>query len=158
MEDKSSITGLTPQQEQAAILLASGNTITATAQELNVDRGTVYRWQGKACFQAFFNKLCSDIQTRSTSGLYGLFDSAIQALKDSLQSDNSAIRLKAALSVLDRVKDVKIGETNPIKMIKAQCTSITLPDDFNWGTHHLNEKRFMQICKEHNLDHLKDVD
>lgn len=37
----STITGLTPIQEQAAILLANGESVTAVANKLNINRMTI---------------------------------------------------------------------------------------------------------------------
>ena len=38
----SPLTGLTPQQEQAAMMLASGENLTAVARQLNLNRSTLY--------------------------------------------------------------------------------------------------------------------
>ena len=37
-------TELTPVQERAIYLLASGKSITDVAKEINTDRGTIYNW------------------------------------------------------------------------------------------------------------------
>ena len=39
--------GLTPIQEQAAILLASGENVTSVSEKLNLNRSTIYQWQQK---------------------------------------------------------------------------------------------------------------
>lgn len=46
--------GLTPIQEQAAIMLASGENITSVSEKLNLNRSTIYQWQQKITFQCFF--------------------------------------------------------------------------------------------------------
>lgn len=47
--------GLTPIQEQAAIMLASGENITSVSEKLNLNRSTIYQWQQKITFQCFFS-------------------------------------------------------------------------------------------------------
>lgn len=63
------VTGLTPQQEQAAILLASGEGVTEVADKLNVNRATIYLWQQKINFQCFYNQQCQIIQDNIRNGL-----------------------------------------------------------------------------------------
>ena len=50
------VTGLTPVQEQAAMLLASGESVTEVASKVNVNRATIYLWQQKINFQCFLNQ------------------------------------------------------------------------------------------------------
>ncbi len=147
----SKTTGLTPQQEKAAVLLASGNTITETAKKLNVIRSTVYEWAEKANFKAYYNSLIKDIRERSENALFGMIDEAHKAIRESLKSKNESVKLKAALSIIDRVKTVEIGETDPIKLIKQQCT---YHSSFNidFGDTEFDERRFEKLMQENNLE------
>ena len=94
------VTGLTPIQEQAAVLLASGESVTEVAEKVNVNRATIYLWQQKINFQCFYNQQCQIIQDNIRNGLCGLYANALQAVKDSLKSSNEALRLKAAIYVI----------------------------------------------------------
>lgn len=113
--------GLTPLQEQAAILLASGETITAISEKLDINRSTIYEWQGILTFQCFYNKQCEIIRERIKAGLFGLQDEAFNAIKDILKGDNQAIKLKAATWLLDKASEASIGETNPITILRDEC-------------------------------------
>ena len=90
-------TGLTPIQEQAAILLASGDSFTAVAEKVSVNRSTLYKWQMQITFQCFFNQQCNDYKNNLKNGLFGLANEALSAIRDCLHSDNEATRLKAAM-------------------------------------------------------------
>lgn len=137
-------TGLTPIQEQAAILLASGETITAVAAKIGVNRGTIYDWQGIVTFQCFFNQQKHDYKEHLKNSLFGLTNDALTAVRNCLHSDNEATRLKAATWLLEKVAEQKTGETNARAVIRAQCTSGV--DD--WGTlTHFDDKAYKTECK-----------
>jgi len=149
MEKFNRTTGLTPQQEKSAILLASGKTITETAKEVRIERSTLYQWAEKANFRAYFNSLAKQIMEAHKNSLFGLIDEAYKALGESLKSKNESLKLKAALSIIDRVKDIEIGETNPVKMIEKQCTKYNKFEFLVDTT--FDQKRFQQLIKENNL-------
>lgn len=48
--------GVTPQQEQAASLLASGMAIREVADQLEIHRPTLWHWRQLETFQAFARK------------------------------------------------------------------------------------------------------
>ncbi len=150
MENFSITTGLTPQQEKAAIFLASGKTITEAAKELKIERSTLYQWGAKSGFKAYFNSLVKEIQKNTKNGLYGLIEDAYEALRESLKSKNESVRLKAALSIIDRIKDVKIGDTDPVQMIRKQCTHVT-DFDISFANTFFNEERFDKLMQENHL-------
>lgn len=114
-------TGLTPIQEKAVILLLSGKSITDVSNELDIDRGTIYQWQGKETFQAYYNNLAGKIQLETESQIYGLYEKAITAISESLQSENENIKLKTATWVLDKIQSQTIGETDPKESIRKNC-------------------------------------
>lgn len=115
-------TGLTPQQEQAAMMLATGETITAVAAKLNLNRCTLYEWQKLLPFQCFLNKQAADYRDNLKNGLYALASDALQTIRDSLHSTNEANRLKAAMWLVERVSDANTGETDVREAIRARCT------------------------------------
>ncbi len=150
MEKYSKITGLTPQQEKAAILLASGKTMTETAKEVKIERSTLYQWIEKAGFQAYYNSLVENIRESTKNSLLGLIDSAYKAIRESLNSKNESIRLKAALSVIDRIKDVEVGGTDPERIIRHQCTQYATLDSL--GSVNFDSKKFRLLMKDNHLD------
>lgn len=135
-------TGLTPIQEQACMLLASGASITEVADKLSLNRGTIYKWQKQVPFMCYFNRQCTDNRGNLLTGLYGLTDEALKAIKDCLHSSNEATRLKAAIWLTEKICDMPIGQTDVVTALKKECTHNTLIDE-NWGNV-LDKKEFAQ--------------
>lgn len=115
-------TGLTPIQEQVAILLASGSTITEAAELVKVNRGTIYNWQKLITFKCFFNQQCAYNKANLESGLFGLADDALNAIRECLNNGNTSERFKAAIWVADKLANKRIGQTDVVEVIKKQCT------------------------------------
>lgn len=122
-------TGLTPTQEKAAILLASGETISAVAAKVGVNRCTIYDWQGILTFQCFFNRQRKDYKEHLLNSIFALTDEALVAVRDSIMSSNEQIRLKAAVWLLERVSNMEVGQTDVRDCLKKQCTK----DIYDWG-------------------------
>lgn len=115
-------TGLTPTQEQAATLLASGVSVTDVASQLEVSRAAIYLWQKQTTFKCFFNSQCSEARSTLLGGLYGLASEALQTIRESLQSQNEQVRLKAAMWITDKLQSIEIKETDVITAIKDEVT------------------------------------
>lgn len=144
-------TGLTPTQEQAAMLLASGETLTAVADKVNVNRSTIYKWQALITFQCFFNRQCADLRSNLRNGLFGLADEALTAIRNSLHSDNESVRLKAAMWLTEKIVSAQTGQTDVKEVLKAQNTK-PLADWGNLET--FNEEAFKDDLKRFGLDDL----
>lgn len=136
--------GLTPIQEQAAILLASGETITAISEKLDINRSTIYEWLDVLTFKCFYNKQCEIVKEKLKAGLFGLQKEAIKAIKESLQSDNLAIKLKAAMWMVERLSIAHVGETDPIPIIRKRS------GEGNWLG--MNEEKFERLLEEYHLE------
>ena len=149
MERVNIATGLTPQQEKAAVLLASGKTMTETAKEVKIERSTLYQWAEKPNFKAYYNSLVKEIQDNSKNSLFGLIDEAFKSLRESLKSKNESVKLKAALSVIDRLQNVEVGETDPVQIIKRLCTQ-NYEFDFPFNSS-FDKERSEKLMKENNL-------
>lgn len=137
-------TGLTPTQEQAATLLASGASVTDVAQQLNVSRAAIYLWQKQTTYKVYFNKLCSNSRNTLVVGLYGLADEALRTIRESLQSENEQVRLKAAMWITDKLQSIEIGETDVITAIRKEATY----SDSKWEAPYLHEGEFNSRLKE----------
>lgn len=142
--------GLTPIQEQAAIMLASGTTISEVSTKLNVNRSTIYIWLDKVTFQCYYNMQIQDIQNTIRNGIFSLYETAINSLRDCLESTNQPIRLKAAQYIIDKIQQTSIGETSPEKVFRKQCTS-DLGDDVWANCTQFDEKKYNQLIKENGL-------
>lgn len=128
------VTGLTPQQEQAALLLASGESVTDVAARINVNRATIYLWLQKVGFKCFYNQQCQIIQDNIRNGLFGLYGDALQALKDTLKSENEQAKLKAAMYVLGKIEMIDTSQQDPVEEIKKLCTSDLGGDYMNFDS------------------------
>lgn len=89
---------LTPQQETAVDLLASGKTVTDTAQAIEVTRQTVSEWLNHhPGFQAALNSRRQELWAGMTDALRGLLPKALEVLKGELEGEAP---LPAAVHVL----------------------------------------------------------
>ena len=125
-------TGLTPLQEQAAMMLATGETITAVAAKLKVNRCTIYDWQRLITFQCFLNRQATDYRESLKNGLFGLASDALKTIRDTLHSTNESNRLKAAMWLIERVNNTDTGETDAREAIRERCTKDVMEFDGNY--------------------------
>jgi len=141
-------TGLSPIQEKAIFSLLSGSKISDVAGQLSIDRSTIYLWQEKENFKAYYNYLKEKIKFETESTLMGLHKDAVQSISESLSSDSDSIRLKAAIWILEEIKSKVIESTNPLKMIKDKCTGSTFDMDFGVF---FDQGKYDRLLKENNL-------
>ena len=89
---------LTPQQETAVDLLASGKTVTDTATAIDVTRQTVSEWLNHhPGFQAALNRRRQELWAGMTDALRNLLPQAVEVLKHELEGE---ARLQAAVHIL----------------------------------------------------------
>src|SRR2546422_3751766 len=89
---------LSPQQETAVDLLASGKTVTDTAKAIEVTRQTVSEWLNHhPGFEAALNRRRQELWTGMTDALRGLLPKALEVLKCELEGEQP---LPAAVHVL----------------------------------------------------------
>lgn len=139
--------GLTTKQIEAATLIVAGETITSIADKLNINRSTIYEWLEKVTFQCYINRLLKDIVCKLNNELYSIGVDAIKALKETLQSNNDVIKLKAAQFIIESLTNKEIKESDPKKVFKAQCTTIP---GVQWGEV-FNEGQYENLLKENGL-------
>lgn len=142
-------TGLTPVQEQTAILLASGENISSVAERMNLNRSTIYQWQEVLTFKCFYNQQKQDIREGLRSGIFALGEMAVGILKECMESTDSKLRLKASLAVIDRIESASIGEWNARKILMEEATSDPLDFDLNKAV--LDEEKYESLLKKHRL-------
>lgn len=153
IEQKATIspeTGLTPQQEQACVMLASGEGYTAVATKLGINRGTLYRWQDNLAFRCFLNRQCRDYRDEVKNGLIGLHSEAVRAIKELLNSGSEATRLKAAVWVIERVVGVEVEETDIRKVLRDKATVMGWEEE----TVVFNKEAYKKSLKEYGLSEL----
>lgn len=144
--------GLTPLQEQAATLLASGKNISAVAEELSLNRGTIYQWQQKLTFQCYFNFQRQEAKDTLKNGLFSLYNEALEAVKGCLTSENETIKLKAATYIIQKIEENSMGNTNIREVLKEQATR---KEGFMTGweleKEVFDEKEYKRLLKENGL-------
>jgi hypothetical protein len=98
------MTELSAKQLQAAILLSSGATITATAAQTGLTRVTLHQWlKNDDAFIAYLNSLKGELIDAGRAGLQASVALAIETINSLMtSSDNDIVRLNAAKEVLTR--------------------------------------------------------
>lgn len=145
------VTGLTPQQEQAAILLASGGSVTEVAEKVNVNRATIYLWQQKINFQCFFNQQCQLIQDNIRNGVCGLYEEALSAVKDCLRSPNEAIKLKTAMYIIGKIELIDASRQDPEVEIRKLCTDNVAWNDMFDAVETFDKEKYNALMLENGL-------
>ena len=97
---------------QALSLLAAGSPLEKVANTLGVHRATLWRWRKDPKFVAEWNKMLAEMKERQTLALVKLQEESLNALYSCLNSKNDIVRLRAALSVMERVENLKVGCTD----------------------------------------------
>ena len=95
---------LNTKQLQAAVLLSSGATITATAEQTGITRVTLHQWlKTDDSFIAHLNSLKQALIDSGRAGLQASVALAIETINSLMTgSDNDVVRLNAAKEVLNR--------------------------------------------------------
>ena len=110
------------------MVLASGQTVTATAEAVGVTRQTVSEWLNQdADFQASLNALRAEALEAGADRLRNLVCVALDAVEAGLKADDLTTKEKASLG-MDLLKQVGLtgmagrpGETDPAEIREAQA-------------------------------------
>lgn len=92
---------LQPKRERMALLLASGWTMKAAAEDTKVGERTAHEWKSDPAFKARVAALRAEILERSVGIMASATSAAAAKLVELLKDDNPAIRLRAATAILD---------------------------------------------------------
>lgn len=142
-----STNGLTPAQEQAVYLLASGKSITDVAKEIKVDRGTLYNWFDLPTFQAFYNGLRQEIKALVNDSLFSMHIEALETMRNCLKSENESLAFKAAVQIIEYVKASDTGLVDVREILRAQCN---IQNDLGWLD--FNESKYQRLCEQYGVD------
>jgi hypothetical protein len=110
------VTDLAPAQGRAVAALASGATLAAAAVAAGVSRPTVYAWIDTVpAFTAELNRARAEQHESIRGELRDLATAAVRTLRELVESPATppAVRLRAALAVLESVRAEAIGPTDP---------------------------------------------
>jgi hypothetical protein len=105
-----------PAPQQTAVLaLLAGATLSAAAEAAGVDRRTIYRWKNEnAEFVAVLNQLRHELAVASIQALLALAPVAVETIRQLLLDRRTPppVRLKAALEIVNLVREQKAGPTD----------------------------------------------
>jgi len=116
-------TPLSPKQLITIDKLASGQSITAIASELDISREQIYTWKRDPHFQAALNKLLEDLREARRSKLIHLQTQAISTLEALMVGGEvpHSIRLQSAIAILKLAEDRKPLPTDPKAIASKQA-------------------------------------
>jgi len=114
------------QQQQTLGLLATGLRIEEIAETIGVHRSTIWRWRQDPEFIAQWNQILIDTREEQTRSLLDLQQEAIDTLRGCLRSENDMVRLRASLSVLEKVASLTVGSTEAEEVERDQIQKIKI--------------------------------
>ena len=101
---------LTATQEKALLLLASGETVTATAEAVGVSRQTVSEWTNRdAEFIAALNSVRQEILDAGADRLRNMVGAALDAVEAGMNSEELSTKDRASLGMA-LLKQVGLSE------------------------------------------------
>ena len=152
LQTKTYKTGLTPLQEKVAILLANGESVSSIAEQLELNRGTIYQWQQKLAFQCYFNSQRHEAKETLQNKLYALYSKALKAVEDCLNSENEAVKLKTATYIIQRIEETPTDEVDIFEAIKKRSTKeVSLLPKLEETTTIFDNSEFNRLLKENDL-------
>jgi hypothetical protein len=120
-QDETGQEKLAPEQVTALQALVEGVSDEAASERAGVARSTLSRWKGEP---AFIARLNSEIQAgwdAHRARLAALQGKALDVVSDSLNSEDPAVSLKAALSVLKLAGERPKGATSENAVLSLQA-------------------------------------
>ena len=119
---------LNTKQLQAAVLLSSGATITATAEQTGITRVTLHNWlKSDDSFIAHINSLKQDLINAGRASLQASVALAIETINSLMTgSDNDIVKLNAAKEILNRA-----GINNALVIGSDDAAQLKKDRDFN---------------------------
>ena len=114
---------LTAKQQKAAMLLASGQADEIIADELGVDRSTIFRWRQSPTFRAEVNKHREAMLAMLQDSLRDAVSGALDTLKQIMtKSVDDSLKLKAASVLLGTVPwHLRSGPTDPRELVRSEA-------------------------------------
>ncbi len=122
---------LNANQNKALALLATGQSVEEISNSLGIHRSTLWRWRQDPQFIAEWNKLIYETKEVQERALLDMQAKAIGALGDCLNSRNEMVKLRASLTILERVQRLKVGAINPKQVLQNKENAKQLDDILN---------------------------
>ena len=93
---------LTPKQHAAINALLATRTVEEAAETAGCHPASIRRWMKDGEFSAAYRRARRDALDGAIAALQGSATRAVHTLEDELDSDSSGVRVRAAISILDR--------------------------------------------------------
>jgi hypothetical protein len=90
-----------PKQERVALLIATGRSIKAAATEADCGERTAHTWLEDPRYRMLVSELRGRMFDEAVGRLAEATNDAVGTLRKLLDDDNSTVRLRAALGILD---------------------------------------------------------
>ena len=94
---------LEPQQQQALVLLAGGQSVDEISDTLKIHRTTLWRWRKQPEFIASWNQMIQQGKEKQLKSLLDLQQQAFNVLRECLSSQNELLRFRAAIAIVEKV-------------------------------------------------------
>jgi hypothetical protein len=95
------------RMQQAAILVASGQTITDIAIEMKVSARSVYRWLSDPSFRTLVVEIRQRMLDVAVGRLADAACKAVDVLVELLADEKTSVKLRAAVAILENVTRLK---------------------------------------------------
>lgn len=92
---------LDPVQMRAVALLAAGTGVFDTAEALDIDQSTLWRWRREPQFQAELSAKVGEVARDLTARVADRLPRAFAVLDEALESTNEGTKLRAAMAIID---------------------------------------------------------
>jgi uncharacterized protein YecA (UPF0149 family) len=121
---------LSSAQGNAIANLAAGRTIVSAAEQAGVSRATVHNWLKLSAFQTALDQARQDFAAQIQAKLYEITALALDTIRHTLTDPDipPAVKLKAALAVIDRPLFPKPAAAEPEETQKAPLKPVVLSD------------------------------
>ncbi|MDD2541057.1 MAG: phBC6A51 family helix-turn-helix protein [Desulfuromonadaceae bacterium] len=114
------------QKQRAIQLLLEGKAVVQVAEEIGVDRTTVYRWLKEPSFIAERNRQANELRDAAQSRLRALISKSVDVVERQLEAGN----LKAALAVLKSTGMMALDkpdtETDEGRLVKREVEKLAM--------------------------------
>jgi hypothetical protein len=90
-----------PKQERVALLIAAGRSIKAAAAEVDCGERTAHTWLEDPGYRTLVSELRHRMLDEAVGTLAEATNAAVGTLRKLLDDENSGVRLRAALGILD---------------------------------------------------------
>jgi|GEM_PF-4400909 len=122
---------ITPQHEEAALMLSQGMTNKAVAEKLGIAPETVSRWRSEAGFQDIIQQLLDESRDAAKNRIIQLSSKALDTIESVLTSSEASAKdkLTAAFKVIEiiQIEPKEIEKTDTLAIFANVIRSKSAP-------------------------------